>query len=174
MNIALYAKAKQVKLAVFDVDGVLSEGHLYFTSNDEEIKAFNVQDGLGIKLLQNSGIQTAIITTRKSPLVEKRAKGLGIKHIKQGQEDKLPVLIDILEKLNLSLDQVAYLGDDLPDLPIIRRVGLGMAVANANDFVKQNADGVTRMKGGYGAVREFCELIMDAQGTLDATQAAYL
>ncbi|MCK5894820.1 MAG: HAD family hydrolase [Endozoicomonadaceae bacterium] len=174
MNTTLLAKAKQIKLAVFDVDGVLSEGHLYFTSHDEEIKAFNAQDGLGIKLLQNSGIQTAIITVRKSPLVEKRAKGLGITHIEQGQEDKLTVLTAILAKLNLSLDQVAYLGDDLPDLAAIRRVGLGMAVANAHDFVKQHADGVTCRKGGDGAVREFCELIMDAQGTLDAAQAAYL
>ncbi len=174
MNAALHEKARNVKLAVFDVDGVLSDGRLYFTSDGEEIKAFNILDGLGIKLLQNSGVETAIITGRSSPLVEKRARDLGIAHLVQGREDKLTVLTGILEALGLSFEQVAYLGDDLPDLAAIRRAGLGMAVANAHDFVKQHADGVTQLKGGRGAAREFCELIMAAQGTLEAAQAAYL
>lgn len=174
MRAELREKARKIKLAVFDVDGVLSDGRLYFASDGEEIRAFSVLDGLGIKLLQNSGIATAIITGRSSPLVERRARDLGIVHLVQGREDKLAVLTDMLEELDLSFEQVAYLGDDLPDLAAIRQAGLGMAVANAHDFVKQHADGVTRLKGGRGAAREFCELIMAAQGTLAAAQAAYL
>lgn len=174
MSAELHEKARKIKLAVFDVDGVLSDGRLYFASDGEEIRAFSVLDGLGIKLLQNSGIATAIITGRSSPLVERRARDLGIVHLVQGREDKLAVLTDMLEELDLSFEQVAYLGDDLPDLAAIRQAGLGMAVANAHDFVKQHADGVTRLKGGRGAAREFCELIMAAQGTLAAAQAAYL
>lgn len=174
MRAELREKARKIKLAVFDVDGVLSDGRLYFASDGEEIRAFNTLDGLGIRLLQNSGIATAIITGRSSPLVERRARDLGIVHLVQGREDKLAVLTDMLEELDLSFEQVAYLGDDLPDLAAIRQAGLGMAVANAHDFVKQHADGVTRLKGGRGAAREFCELIMAAQGTLAAAQAAYL
>lgn len=174
MRAELCEKARKIKLAVFDVDGVLSDGRLYFASDGEEIRAFNTLDGLGIRLLQNSGIATAIITGRSSPLVERRARDLGIVHLVQGREDKLAVLTDMLEELDLSFEQVAYLGDDLPDLAAIRQAGLGMAVANAHDFVKQHADGVTRLKGGRGAAREFCELIMAAQGTLAAAQAAYL
>lgn len=174
MRAELCEKARKIKLAVFDVDGVLSDGRLYFASDGEEIRAFNTLDGLGIRLLQNSGIATAIITGRSSPLVERRARDLGIVHLIQGREDKLAVLTDMLEELDLSFEQVAYLGDDLPDLAAIRQAGLGMAVANAHDFVKQHADGVTRLKGGRGAAREFCELIMAAQGTLAAAQAAYL
>lgn len=174
MDTPLHEKAKPIKLAVFDVDGVLSDGCLYFTSEGEEIKAFNTFDGLGMKLLQNSGVQIAIITSRKSSMVEKRAHDLGIAHLVQGREDKLTALTTLLETLNLSFEQVAYLGDDLPDLAPIRRAGLGMAVANAHDFVKQHADGVTLRKGGHGGAREFCELIMDAQGTLDTVQSAYL
>lgn len=174
MRAELREKARKIKLAVFDVDGVLSDGRLYFASDGEEIRAFNTLDGLGIRLLQNSGIATAIITGRSSPLVERRARDLGIVHLVQGREDKLAVLTDMLEELDLSFEQVAYLGDDLPDLAAIRQAGLGMAVANAHDFVKQHADGVTRLKGGRGAAREFCELIMAAQGTLAAAQAVYL
>jgi len=119
-------------------------------------------------------VRTAIISGRKTPVVERRAQNLGIKHLYQGREDKLVVLDELLGELGLSYEQVAYLGDDLPDLPVIRRVGLGMAVASADGFVRQHAHGVTQARGGDGAAREFCELIMRAQGTLDAAQAAYL
>jgi 3-deoxy-D-manno-octulosonate 8-phosphate phosphatase (KDO 8-P phosphatase) len=107
-------------------------------------------------------------------VVERRAQNLGIQHLYQGREDKLVVLDELLAQLNLSYEQVAYLGDDLPDLPVIRRVGLGMAVANAASFVRQHAHGITQARGGEGAAREFCELILSAQGSLEAAHAAYL
>jgi 3-deoxy-D-manno-octulosonate 8-phosphate phosphatase (KDO 8-P phosphatase) len=125
-------------------------------------------------MLIASGVTTAIISGRKSSMVERRAKSLGIEHLIQGREDKLVVLDELLATLNLDYEQVAHLGDDLPDLPIIRRVGLGMAVPNAASFVRQHAHGVTQARGGEGAAREFCELILRAQGNLEAAHAAYL
>ncbi len=170
----LLQRARAVKLAVFDVDGVLTDGRLYFLEDGSEFNTLNTLDGTGIKMLMNSGVRTAIISGRKTPVVERRAHNLGIQHLFQGREDKLVVLDGLLAELGLSYEQVAYLGDDLPDLPVIRRVGLGMAVASADGFVRQHAHGVTQARGGEGAAREFCELIMRAQGTLDAAQAAYL
>lgn len=170
----LLTAARAIKLAVFDVDGVLTDGRLFFLPDGGEFKTFNTLDGLGIKMLMRSGVATAIITGRSSLSVEKRAKDLGIQHLYQGREDKLVILDELLAQLGLSYAEVAYLGDDLPDLPVIRRVGLGMAVANANAFVKQHAAGITEACGGKGAAREFCELIMQAQGTLESAQAAYL
>lgn len=170
----LLQRARAVKLAVFDVDGVLTDGRLYFLEDGSEFKTFNTLDGHGIKMLMAAGVRTAIISGRKTPVVERRANNLGIQHLFQGREDKLVVLDGLLAELGLSYEQVAYLGDDLPDLPVMRRVGLGMAVANADGFVRQHAHGVTQARGGEGAAREFCELIMRAQGTLDAAQAAYL
>jgi 3-deoxy-D-manno-octulosonate 8-phosphate phosphatase (KDO 8-P phosphatase) len=125
-------------------------------------------------MLMRSGVRTAIITGRSTPVVEKRARDLGIQHLYQGREDKLAVLDELLGELGLHYEQVAYLGDDLPDLPVIRRVGLGMAVASADPFVREHAHGITRARGGEGAAREFCELIMRAQGSLHAAQAVYL
>ena len=174
MNQDLQQRAKAIKLAIFDVDGVLTDGRLYFLTDGSEFKTFNTLDGQGIKMLINSGVRTAIISGRSTPVVEKRANNLGIQHLYQGREDKLVVLDELLGELGLDYAQVAYLGDDLPDLPVIRRVGLGMAVANAADFVRQHAHGVTEARGGEGAAREFCELIMRAQGTLDSIQATYL
>ncbi|WP_162863913.1 KdsC family phosphatase [Pseudomonas viridiflava] len=173
-NSELMQRGKAVKLAVFDVDGVLTDGRLYFLEDGSEFKTFNTLDGQGIKMLIASGVTTAIISGRKTPVVERRAKNLGIEHLYQGREDKLVVLDQLLAELNLSYEQVAYLGDDLPDLPVIRRVGLGMAVANAAGFVRQHAHGVTQARGGEGAAREFCELILSAQGNLEAAHSAYL
>ncbi|XVN17543.1 HAD family hydrolase [Pseudomonas corrugata] len=173
MNADLLQRAKDIKLAVFDVDGVLTDGRLYFLEDGSEFKTFNTLDGQGIKMLMAAGVQTAIISGRKTPVVERRAKNLGIPHLYQGREDKLVVLDELLGQLNLSYEQVAYLGDDLPD-PVIRRVGLGMAVANAAGFVREHAHGVTAARGGEGAAREFCELILRAQGRLEAANAAYL
>jgi len=170
----LLQRGKAIKLAVFDVDGVLTDGRLYFLEDGSELKTFNTLDGQGIKMLINSGVTTAIITGRKNPIVERRSKSLGIAHLFQGREDKLVVLDELLAQLGLSYEQVAYLGDDLPDLAPIRRVGLGMAVANATAFVREHADGVTQARGGEGAAREFCELILQAQGNLEAALAAYL
>ena len=174
MNQDLQQRAKAIKLAIFDVDGVLTDGRLYFLPDGNEFKTFNTLDGQGIKMLIASGVRTAIISGRSTPVVEKRANNLGIQHLYQGREDKLVVLDELLGELGLNYAQVAYLGDDLPDLPVIRRVGLGMAVANAAGFVRQHAHGVTEARGGEGAAREFCELIMRAQGNLDAALNAYL
>ncbi|WP_339486512.1 KdsC family phosphatase [Pseudomonas sp. EL_65y_Pfl2_R95] len=167
-------RASAIKLAIFDVDGVLTDGKLYFLVDGSEFKTFNTLDGHGIKMLINSGVRTAIITGRTTPVVERRAQNLGIQHLYQGREDKLAVLDELLGELGLNYEQVAYLGDDLPDLPVIRRVGLGMAVASADPFVREHAFAVTQARGGEGAAREFCEQIMLAQGTLEAAQAAYL
>ncbi|MET1079199.1 MAG: HAD family hydrolase [Pseudomonas sp.] len=174
MSSELLQRAQPVKLAIFDVDGVLTDGRLYFLADGSEFKAFSTLDGQGIKMLIASGVRTAIISGRSAPAVERRAQNLGIQHLYQGREDKLDVLDELLGQLGLDYNQVAYLGDDLPDLPVIRRVGLGMAVANADGFVRQHAHGVTQARGGEGAAREFCELIMRAQGSLEAAHAAYL
>jgi len=174
LSIDLQQRAQAIKLAIFDVDGVLTDGRLYFLSDGGEFKSFNTLDGQGIKMLIASGVHTAIISGRSTPVVKRRAQNLGIQHLYQGREDKLVVLDELLAELNLNYSEVAFLGDDLPDLPVIRRVGLGMAVASADGFVRQHAHGVTQARGGEGAAREFCELIMRAQGSLDAAQAAYL
>jgi len=174
MTMNLLERGKPVKLAVFDVDGILTDGRLYFLEDGSEMKAFNTLDGQGFKMLIASGVIIAIITGRESPMVERRAKALGVAHLVQGREDKRVVLEQLMAELGLSYEQVAYLGDDLPDLPAIRRVGLGMTVPNAAPFVRQHAHGVTQARGGEGAAREFCELILQAQGNLDAAYADYL
>ncbi len=173
-DLTLLERARNIRLAIFDVDGVLTDGRLYFMPDGTEFKSFNTLDGHGIKLLIASGVETAIISGRKSPLVERRAANLGIQHLIQGREDKLTALAELRVKVPVEMEQIAFLGDDLPDLPVMRRVGLGMAVATADAFVRQHAHGVTTHAGGAGAAREFCELIMRAQGTLDSAQAAYL
>jgi 3-deoxy-D-manno-octulosonate 8-phosphate phosphatase (KDO 8-P phosphatase) len=170
----LQERAADIRLAIFDVDGVLTDGRLYFMPDGTEFKSFNTLDGHGIKMLMASGVQVAIISGRQSPLVERRAANLGITHLIQGREDKLNALEELRMRLPFRMDQIAFLGDDLPDLPVMRRVGLGMAVATADSFVREHAHGVTLAAGGQGAAREFCELIMRAQGTLDQARAPYL
>ncbi|MCK9534214.1 MAG: HAD hydrolase family protein [Pseudomonas sp.] len=170
----LVQRAQAVRLLVLDVDGVLTDGKLYFLGDGSEAKAFSTLDGQGIKMLMSSGVNVAIITGRTSSIVERRAANLSIKHLVQGREDKRIALDELLSTLQLSYHQVAYLGDDLPDLAPIRCVALGIAVANANSFVRQHAQAVTTLRGGEGAARELCEFIMAAQGTLDAAQNAYL
>ncbi|MFF7707015.1 HAD hydrolase family protein [Pseudomonas sp. NPDC007930] len=174
MNPDLLERARRVKIAIFDVDGVLTDGRLYFLEDGSEFKTFNTLDGQGIKMLGNSGVITAIISGRKTAAVERRAKALGISHLYQGREDKLVVLDELLGQLGLEYQDVAYLGDDLPDLPVIRRAGLGMAVANAAPFVREHARAVTQARGGEGAAREFCELILKAQGKLETLLGSYL
>ncbi len=170
----LFQYAKAIKLLVLDVDGVLTDGCLYFGNQGEQLKVFNVQDGLGIKLLQKTGVEVAIITARQSKAVEMRAKGLGICHLMQGREDKLPALDELCANLSLEYRQVAYLGDDLPDLAAIRRVALGMTVANGHHLIVQHAHWQSQCKGGNGAVREACEFIMAAQGNLEKAFDHYL
>ncbi len=170
----LLKKASKIKLLICDVDGVLSDGKVYFTSNGDELKNFNIKDGLGIKLLQSAGIQVAIITGRQSTIVERRAHELNIKHIYQGNSDKRQTFQNILSSLKLKPEEVAHIGDDLPDLPIMRSSGLGIGVADAHDFVIKNADWVTKAKGGEGAVREVADLLLTAQNKLDSLLNSYL
>ncbi len=170
----LLERARRIRLAIFDVDGVLTDGRLYFMPDGTEFKSFNTLDGHGIKMLRASGVEVAIISGRNSPLVEKRAANLGIAHLIQGREDKLNALDELLRLVPVEMDQIAFLGDDLPDLQVMRRVGLGMAVATADSFVREQAHGITMAAGGQGAAREFCELIMRAQGTLEQARAVYL
>lgn len=167
-------KAKAIKLLVLDIDGVMTDGRLYFSAEGEVLKVFNILDGQGIKLLRSSGVEIAIISGRRSEALAKRASDLGIVHLYQGREDKINALDELLSELQLDYQQVAHLGDDLPDLPVIRRVGLGMAVANAYELVKQQADWCTKARGGEGAVREACDFIMKAQGTLEQALRPFL
>ncbi len=161
------AKAKNIKLLAMDVDGVLSDGKIIYNSYDVETKAFFVQDGVGLKGLSDTGITLAIITGRSSPMVERRARELGIKHIIQGRDDKLTALSALAEELDLALNECAYMGDDLPDLKAVRAAGLGISVPNGCSETQNTADVITTKCGGAGAVREICELIMHAQGTYD-------
>ena len=164
---AITQLAIPVKMLLLDVDGVLSDGKLYFGNSGEELKAFNIYDGFGIKLLQRTGVVVGIVTGKQSTLVARRAADLGIRIVVQGREDKLVAIREIQKQHSLHLSEIAYMGDDLPDLTAIQRVGLGLTVANASPLVKQQAKWVSRATGGNGAVREACELIMAAQGTLE-------
>lgn len=166
--------AARIRLLICDIDGVFTDGTLYLGENDQEYKPFYIHDGLGIKLLLSTGVDVAVITSRTSEIVQKRMSELGIKYIYQGQEDKMLAYQHLLAKLLLTDAEVAYIGDDLPDLPLIRRAGLGVTVANGVAFVKQYADWQTEAKGGCGAVREICEFIMKAQNTLDLVHEKYL
>lgn len=160
-------KAEKIQLLICDVDGVMSDGLIYIGNNGEELKAFNVRDGYGIRCLLTSGIEVAIITGRQSKLLEDRAKTLGITYLYQGQHNKLLAYQQLLDTLNLKHEQTAYIGDDLIDLPVMEKVGLSVAVADAHPLLTPRADYVTRIMGGRGAVRELCDLILLAQGRLD-------
>ena len=167
-------RAKNIKLIVFDVDGVMTDGSLYLCDDGQEYKAFNSHDGLGMKMLKASGVEMAIITGRTSNVVVKRAENTGVTHFYQGVEDKLEALEQLAQKLGLELSQCAFMGDDVVDLPPMRRSGLALAVPAAPTLVKQHAHYVTTREGGRGAVREVVELIMQAQGTYDAQMARFL
>lgn len=167
-------KAAAIKLLALDVDGVLTDGRLYFSEDGGELKTFDTQDGHGIKMLQQSGVICAIITGRTTALVERRAKNLGIAHLLQGREDKLVALNELSTKLGIALEHVAYMGDDWPDLPAIIAAGLGIAVANAHSELHTRADYVTTLEGGRGAVREACDLLLRAQNNYAAALAPYL
>lgn len=160
------AKAKNIRLLICDVDGVFSDGRIYLGNDGEELKAFHTKDGFGVKALGASGVDVAIITGRNSAIVANRMKALNVKHIIQGQEDKLPALQALAEKLNISTEEIAYIGDDIPDLPCIKTVGLGISVNDGHPQVINNADYITYTRGGFGAVREVCDLIMQCQGSL--------
>jgi len=167
-------RAKNIKLIVFDVDGVMTDGSLYLCDDGQEFKAFHSHDGLGMKMLKASGVEMAIITARSSNVVVKRAENTGVAHFYQGVEDKLEALEHLAQKLGLELSQCAFMGDDVVDLPPMRRSGLALTVPAAPSLVKQHAHYVTTREGGSGAVREVVELIMQAQGTYDAQMARFL
>lgn len=174
MNPELRERAARIKLFLLDVDGVLTDGKLYFGNSGEEFKAFSTLDGHGIKLLQKSGVKVGIITGRTSNLVARRAADLGIKILVQGREDKWEALQEILREHPLELDEIAFMGDDWPDLGIMTRVGLAFAVANAHVSVAARAHWQSRERGGDGAVRAACDLIMQAQDTFETALAAYI
>ena len=170
----IHARARRIRLAAFDVDGVLTDGALYLTDSGEEIKAFNTLDGHGLKMLRESGVELAIITGRTSKSVALRAKNLGIELLYQGVEDKAHAFAELLAARGLDAAAAAYMGDDVVDLPVLIRCGFALSVPDAPLLVRQHAHYVTRAAGGRGAVREACEFIMHAQGTLDARLRAYL
>ncbi len=169
----LLQRARAIRLFVMDVDGVLTDGGVCYTAGGDELKTFNIRDGLGIKLLARAGIQAAIITGRQSPLVERRARELGITHLFQGQEDKREAFAALLARTGLDARATAYMGDDLPDLPLLRQAGLALTVADGDPRVCAAAHWISSRPGGGGAVREACELVLAAQGHLDTLLAHY-
>ena len=166
-------RAKNIKLLILDVDGVLTDGRIVYDANGVESKFFNVKDGHGIKLLQRVGIRIAIISGRESEVVTRRAAELGIDLVYQKALDKVGPYDDILEKTGFTDDEVAYMGDDLPDIPLMRRVGLAAAPADALEYVLPFAHIISVNRGGWGAVREICDLILREQGLWDSACVRY-
>ncbi len=167
-------RAARIRLVIFDVDGVLTDGSLFLSDSGEEYKAFHSRDGHGIKMLQRTGVQVAVITGRTSNVVIHRMRDLGVSLLYQGSIEKLPVFEALVEQLGVEPDHVAYVGDDVVDLPGMRRVGFAIAVQDAHPMVKKHAHWQTPNGGGRGAARDVCELIMEAQGTLDEALGKYL
>jgi 3-deoxy-D-manno-octulosonate 8-phosphate phosphatase (KDO 8-P phosphatase) len=167
-------KAAGIRLMGFDVDGVMTDGRLYFGPDGDFCKAFFSRDGLGIKLLAKSGVRIAIITGRDSPIVTRRAANLGIQLVRQGAEDKRTAMAEILASENLDFTQCGYMGDDLIDLPLLRACGFAACVPDAHALVRQHADHVARAPAGAGAVREVCEMPLRAQGNWERVMAPYL
>ncbi len=167
-------RASRIKLLIFDVDGVLTDGSLFIGDDGQEYKAFNSLDGHGIKMLQKHGVQCAIITGRSSKVVEHRMANLGIELIYQGQHDKTEGYTHLMERVGLEDHQVAYVGDDVVDLPVMRRVGLAIAVQDAHPWVIRHAHWQTSRGGGRGAARDVCEMLLEAQGVLEQELGSYL
>lgn len=167
-------RAAQVRLMIFDVDGILTDGSLHFGPEGEVIKSFNVLDGHGIKLLQQSGVATAIISARQSPIVARRAADLGIAHVQQGIHDKRRAFEQLLEQTAIPMQACGFIGDDVIDLPILTRVGFAVSVPNGHPEVQQRVHYVTDAGGGHGAAREICDFILRAQGNYAAALAPYL
>jgi 3-deoxy-D-manno-octulosonate 8-phosphate phosphatase (KDO 8-P phosphatase) len=170
----LLAKAARTKLVIFDVDGVLTDGSLFVGDDGQEYKAFNSRDGHGIKMLMRHGVEVAIITGRTSKVVEHRVANLGIVHVYQGALDKLVCFNELVAKLGIDPQDIAYVGDDVVDLPVMTKVGLAIAVQDAHAFVKQHAHWQTPNRGGRGAARDVCELLIEARGQLQAELESYL
>ena len=167
-------RAAQIRLVIFDVDGVLTDGRLYLADDGNEFKAFHSRDGHGLKMLQNQGVAVAIISGRRSLAVERRMADLGINYVYMGVQDKLVAFQDLLQNQGLDAAQVAYVGDDVIDLPVMSRVGLAIAVQDADPFVKRHAHWQTPSPGGCGAAREVCELLLEALGRLEPERARFI
>lgn len=168
----IWNQAAATRILFCDVDGVFSDGRIYMGNSGEELKAFHTKDGFGIKALIASGVEVAIITGRRSQLLENRMQSLGVKHLIQGCEDKITAMDELLSSLGLTREQAAFVGDDVPDLECIKAVGLGIGVADAHPLVAQHADWITTVRGGFGAVREITDTIMQAQDTLSEAKGA--
>ena len=167
-------KAKNIELVIFDIDGVMTDGGLFFDNNGGEYKAFNSLDGHGLRMLLECGVQAAVITGRKSELVKHRMNDLGITLLYQGYRDKTPAFEALLKEVNIKKEQIAYVGDDVIDLPIMSQLNFAIAVQNAHPFVKQHSHWITERSGGHGAVRDVCELILEAKGLLNDKLHSYL
>jgi 3-deoxy-D-manno-octulosonate 8-phosphate phosphatase (KDO 8-P phosphatase) len=167
-------KAKQIKLLALDVDGTLTSGLIYYGPNEAQWRGFHVHDGLGIKLLQRAGIIVAIISAKQSDSVLQRLKELKIEHYYLGQQDKRIAYDDLKNKLKIEDEQIAYMGDDLPDLPLLRRAGFSITLPDAPVIIKQQVDWISSRQAGMGAVREACEFILTAQNQYDAAISSYL
>ena len=167
-------RAKKIKYLFLDVDGVLTDGKLYFGKSGEELKVFNVKDGQGIRLLQREGIEVGIISARDSEIVTQRANELNISHLFQGEKDKASKLEEFIASRSLKLDEIAFLGDDIPDLRVIKMVGLGFCVADSSEHIIKSADWRTESNGGHGAIREVAELLLTAQQKLSSSLNKYL
>jgi 3-deoxy-D-manno-octulosonate 8-phosphate phosphatase (KDO 8-P phosphatase) len=174
LPIALKRRFKNIKLLILDVDGVMTDGGLTIGDDGQEYKTFHAHDGLGMKLLKASGVELAIITGRTSNVVKKRAESTGVAHFYQGAEDKLSAFHDLIKLANLPAETCAFMGDDVVDLPPMLQCGLALAVPDSPALVLQHAHYVTQKNGGRGAVREICELLMQAQGTFDAQMQPFL
>jgi 3-deoxy-D-manno-octulosonate 8-phosphate phosphatase (KDO 8-P phosphatase) len=174
MDASVISRAARLKLMIFDVDGVLTDGSLHFGPDGEVIKTFNVLDGHGIKMLQYSGVATAIISARQSAIVLRRAADLGIRHVQQGVHDKRTGFEQLLAQTGLQAADCGFIGDDVIDLPILSRVGFSASVPNGHPEVRDRVHYVTLASGGRGAAREICDLILRAQGNYETALAPYL
>jgi 3-deoxy-D-manno-octulosonate 8-phosphate phosphatase (KDO 8-P phosphatase) len=170
----IFDKASRIRLLIFDVDGVLTDGSLFIGDDGQEYKAFNSRDGHGIKMLQKYGVTIGIITGRTSQVVEHRMKNLGVTHVYQGKLQKLPAFEELISSLDIPADETAYVGDDVVDLPVMRRVGLAIAVQDAHPLVLKHSHWQTPSNGGRGAARDVCEMLMEAKGVLQEEMDSYL
>ncbi|CAH0532501.1 3-deoxy-D-manno-octulosonate 8-phosphate phosphatase KdsC [Vibrio stylophorae] len=166
----IWQRAAKIQLLICDVDGVFSDGRVYMGNDGEELKAFHTRDGYGIKCIMNAGIEVAVITGRQSNIVSNRMNALGVQHLYQGQDNKLAAYQDLQQQLQLAPEQVAYIGDDLIDWPVMEKVGLGICVQDGHPLLAQRADFCTATRGGFGAVREVCDLLLAARDQLEAYQ----
>ena len=167
-------RARQVRLMIFDVDGVLTDGRLWYGASGEQIKSFDAHDGHGLRMLAASGVPAALLSGRSSPAVAARAAELGIERVLQGIDDKLAAFLELIQKENLTPQQTGFMGDELVDLPVLTRCRLACAPREAPEAVRSRVHYVATAAAGRGAVREVCELVMRAQGSLERALAAYL